>query len=91
MSQPPAQPAGGEGGGDVVEALMGLEKGLASVTEAAGSDPNFPEEAKAAFAAALDAYRQGLEALSGGGQPSGPVAMEAGASGARPMTHGGPR
>jgi hypothetical protein len=89
---PPAEAgAEGGGGGSAVDALMSLEKGLSSVAEAAGRDPQFPEEAKAAFASALDAFRQGLEILSGGGAPSGPVAMEAGASGARPVSPGGPR
>jgi hypothetical protein len=96
----PADPAGADDGsgdgGNVVDALMGLEKALASVVQAASQDPQFPDEAKQAFQGALDAYQQGLQALSssaqgGGSQPSGPVSMEQGASGAVPMTHGSMR
>jgi hypothetical protein len=72
--------------GDVTEALKGLESGLTSVASA-----DLPPEAKAAFEAALEAFRAGVEVLSGGGGARGPVAMEAGASGARPVSHGGPR
>jgi hypothetical protein len=73
------------------EALKALEAGLSQVAES-----DLPPEAKQAFAAALDAFRQGVQVLTGGAAPaaeeaSGPVGMEQGASGARPMSHGGPR
>lgn len=86
----PAQ-AGGEGG--PAEALQALGKGLSEVAGAIAQDPEAPEEAKAAFQAAIEAFEAGVQALQGGGapQPSGPVSMEQGASGARPMSPGGPR
>jgi hypothetical protein len=86
------QPAQEQGGG-IVEALTGLDKGLFQITTAVTENPQVPEEAKAAFQSALQAFRKGLEMLtSGGGQPapSGPVTPEQGVSGAQPMSHGRP-
>jgi hypothetical protein len=78
---PPAE------GGDTEALLQAMGEGLTKLT----SDPGVPEEAKAAFAAALEAYTAGVEALKGGGGASAPVPMDAGASGAQPMSMERPR
>lgn len=84
---------GAEGGEEVEEQggsdpLKKLEAALADVADQA------PDEAKEAFAAALDAFRQGLElaAGGGGGAPANQaVTMEQGGSkGAIPMSMGRP-
>lgn len=68
--------------------LKKLEAALADVASQA------PDEAKEAFAAALDAFRQGLEIAAGGGSSSPAnqaVTMEQGGSkGAVPMSMGRP-
>jgi hypothetical protein len=84
MQEAPAQ------GGGVADALKTLGQGLSAATQ----DESVPEEARAAFSAALEAFSQGMSILEGGGQapsPSEPVSMEQGASkGAVPMSHGRP-
>lgn len=78
------------GGGGVAEALMQLDEQLFRVVSAV-QKAQVPEQVKSAFSSALEAYRAGLEALTGGGaQPSGAVTPEQGANpNARPMNHGG--
>lgn len=84
MQEPAEQPGGAE------EALKSLGAGLAAVSQ----DESVPEEAKAAFQAAHDAFQKGLALLEGGGEEAGPnetLPMEAGASkGAVPVSHGRP-
>ncbi len=84
------QEAPEQGGGGVADALKSLGDGLS----AASQDESVPEEARAAFSAALEAFSQGMQILQGGEQPpdpSQPVSMEQGASkGAVPMSHGRP-
>lgn len=78
------QDAPAQGGGDP---LADVQSKLAEVAGQEG----LPEEAKAAFTAALEAFAAGLEAMKGGGEPQGPAAVspEQGASGAVPMSHAG--
>ena len=69
-----------------------IAEALAGITQS----PDVPEQAKAAFQASLEAFQAGLEILQGGGaaephQPSGPVSMEQGASGAQPISQRGGR
>lgn len=92
QQQAPQEAAPEGQGGGVAEALTKMDESLSKLVAAVGQSPA-PEAAKAAFQAAQQAFRQGLEALTSGGEPEqgGPVSMEAGASGARPMSPGGPR
>jgi hypothetical protein len=87
---PMAAPAPAQDGG-AEEAISQAGSTLSKLVE----DPGLPEEAKAAFKAALEAFSAGVSALTGGGsgpQPEqGVVTPEQGASGAVPMSHGGPR
>lgn len=88
-------PQEGQGGG-VAQALMDLDKTLFQVVSAVQKAP-IPDDIKAKFSTALDAYRAGLEGLTGGaqegpkGQPMpGAATPEQGANpNARPMNHGG--
>lgn len=101
MEQEQAAPAGapqGQPGGEVggfAGALLEVDGKLSKLTQAVGSNDKIPDEAKQAFGAALEAYRQGVELLraaSGGGQEEGggAVAPEAGgARGAVPMSPAG--
>lgn len=76
-------------GGGLAQALKSLGQGLAAVSQ----DEQVPEGARAAFAASLQAFEEGMAALQGGEQapaPSEPVSMEQGASGAVPVSHGRP-
>ncbi len=90
MQEAPAQ----EGG--VTETLVEVDAKLAKLVQFVGQAAQVPEEAKAAFAQALEAYRSGLEivmaAAQGGGGPQGPAAVapeQGGAQGAVPMTPAG--
>jgi hypothetical protein len=78
-------------GGGIVEALIETDKRLLSIVTAVSQAP-VPDEVKQAFAQAHEAYRSGLEALTGGGQQPdqpGAVAPEAGGNpNARPMGMG---
>lgn len=95
MQGAPAPEGGESGGGGIAEVLQGLDAGLSKVTQAL-SQGSAPEEAKAAFQAALQAFRQGLEILtSGDGDPQRQAAQtttpEQGANpNAVPMGHGRP-
>lgn len=98
MPQAPEQdaPAGQNSGGGVAEALVQADAMLAKIAKATSAAEQVPEEAKAAFATALEAFRGGLEivmeAARGGGraQPSGAAAPEAGgAPGAVPVSPAG--
>jgi hypothetical protein len=79
-------------GGGIVEALIETDKRLFSIVNAVSQSPA-PDEVKQAFGQALEAYRAGLEALTGGGQQpeqQGAVAPEAGGNpNAQPMGMGG--
>ena len=103
---PPPAPAGGDdqgggapaGGGGITEVLVETDANLASVAKMMAQNEKIPDEVKALFAQASEAYRQGLTALQevagggGGGAPGGPgaVAPEAGGNpGAIPMTPAG--
>lgn len=78
---------GGDVAGQVAQLGSQLEQFVSAISEA-----DAPDEAKQAFAAALEAFKAGFEALSGGGGQGGGVATpEQGASGAVPMSHGGMR
>ena len=78
-SQEPQDPAS-----VLAEAGDSLQKAVMLITQ----DKSVPDEAKKAFAAALDAFSQGAQLLQGGGAPDagGPVSPEQGASGAQPMS-----
>ena len=71
------------------EQLASLGQGL----EAVANDPSVPEEAKAAFQAALEAFKSGFEMMAGEAseptpEPVATTTPEQGASGAMPMSHG---
>lgn len=71
------------------EALAETGSKLQELVAAITQDPQVPDGAKAAFAAALDAFSKGTEALQGGGaEQEAPeaVTMEQGASGAKPQS-----
>jgi hypothetical protein len=72
------------------EQLASLGQGL----EAVANDPSVPDEAKAAFQAALEAFKSGFELMAAGGgkpqDPSGPVSPEQGVSNSVPVSHGRP-
>ena len=79
------QDAPAQGGGDP---LADVQSKLAAIA----SQEGLPEKARVAFAAAVEAFSAGLEAVNGGGEePQGPAAVvpEQGASGAVPMSHAG--
>lgn len=92
-----------EQGGGIADALVDTDKNLAAIAGAMAKNPQIPDEVKAAFQTASQAYRQGMEAVmeiaGGGGAPGGEeppgggaVSPEAGASrGAVPMTPAGVR
>lgn len=95
---PAAAPAAG---GGITEAIVQTDKQLSAIAQTVASSGQLPDEVKGAFAAALEAYRQGVTALSelaaGGGAPAeasipadqGAVTPEQGGSGgAVPMSHG---
>lgn len=89
MQEAPAQ----EGGG-VAETLTAVDAQLSKIAQFAGQSPQMPEEAKAAFASALEAFRAGLEIVTGaaGHGAQGPAAVapeQGGAQGAVPMTPAG--
>jgi len=72
----------------LAQAGMALDKFLAVVSQ----DGSVPAGAKKAFSAAQSAFSQGAQMLTGGGQePNGAASMEAGVSGAEPMSMRGPR
>lgn len=94
----PAPQGGGAGGGGVTEVLVETDANLAAVAKQMAKNQQIPDEVKALFAQASEAYRQGLQALSevagGGAEPApggpGAVAPEAGGNpGAVPMTPAG--
>lgn len=85
-----------EAGGGITQALVETDKSLFKISQLVGQNPEVPDEVKAAFQAALDAYRQGLSALTGGGEGGSAPApanasVEQGASGAQPMSMQRPR
>ncbi len=91
MQEAPAQ------GGGVAEKIVGLDADLAKLATLAAENPQVPEDAKAALQASLDAFRQFTQLITGPGaqggapaDPSAPVPMEAGTSGAMPVSHGRP-
>ena len=87
-----AQEEKSEGGG-AAEKLAAAGQLLEEVANGVAGDGQVPDEVKQLFAASLDAYKQGFEALTGGG--SAPAAANAspeqGASGAQPMSMQRPR
>ncbi len=94
-SAAPAEASEGEpGGGSISEVLVATDKSLFQINQLVSQNPQVPDEVKSAFQAALEAYRQGLTALTGGGGsapagpggPQGPATPEQGASGAQPMS-----
>lgn len=93
QATPPADNGGG-GDGGIEQVLQGIADGLAKVNDTLGSS-GAPDEAKAAFAAALQSFQEGMEILQNGGQdPGGPsqtTTPEQGANpNAVPMTMGRP-
>ncbi len=94
----PEQPdqGGGGGGGGIVEVLTQTDKNLFQIAKAVSANGQIPDEIKQAFQTALESFRQGLQAMTGGGgapggqppQGEGPgvVSPEQGASGAQPMS-----
>lgn len=93
----PAQEQGA--GGGIVDVLMGIDKQLAQVVHVV-SKAQIPDQVKAAFSQAQEAFRAGLSGLNdaagGSGAPSqaqpagGVSTMEQGGNpNARPMSHGG--
>ena len=98
MQEAPAVPEQGGQGGGVADAFVEVDGKLAKLVAAAQQSEQVPPEAKEAFAAALAAFRQGIETLmaaaKGGGQaaPRGAVAPESGgAEGAVPESMAGVR
>ncbi len=65
---------------------------LGQALEAVASDPSVPEEAKAAFQAALEAFKSGFELMgaseAASPESTGTVTPEQGASDSVPMNHG---
>lgn len=94
VAQAPEGEAPAQGEGGIVEFLTKLDQALLQVNQALASNDGAPAEAKEAFGAAHEAFRAGLAILTGEGgeapQQSGAVSMEAGASGARPVSMGRP-
>tara|TARA_R110000868_G_scaffold9394_2_gene46916 strand:- start:5047 stop:5340 length:294 start_codon:yes stop_codon:yes gene_type:complete len=90
MPEAPMQGAAEEGqeGGSPAEMVSAAGAMLTKIAEVTAQDDGVPEEAKKAFAAALQAFTAGAQALQGGGQEAaadqGAVSMEQGASGAQP-------
>jgi len=89
-------PEGGGAGGGIGDVLQDVDGKLSKIAQMTGQS-SIPDEAKAAFAQASEAFRAGLEivmqlAEGGGGQPApqgGTVSPEQGGSqGAVPMSHG---
>jgi hypothetical protein len=89
MPEAPVQDAPAPAQGGAEEAISQAGSTLSKLVE----DPGLPEEAKAAFSAALEAFTAGVSALTGGGaqREQGVTTPEQGASGAVPMNHGGVR
>lgn len=94
----PPQAAPGGGGGGITDVLVETDKNLAGVAAVMAKNPQIPDEVKAAFQSASQAFRQGLEALTqiagggGGGPqpaPAGTSTPEQGGGGAVPMTPAG--
>ncbi len=93
--QPEQQEAPGQEGGapddqesgGIAETLTEVDSKLAKIAELVGSDPQLPDEAKQAFASALESYRSGLQIVmevakgGGGGSPQGPAATSPEAGG----------
>lgn len=91
---PMPESAEGEGGGSMSEALQSTDQMLSQITQAVTQNGQVPDEAKQAFTAALQAYRQGLEIIlgaAGGGQANQPTTPEQGASGAQPESMARPK
>lgn len=88
-------PAGGEGGGGVADAIVGIDAGLAKLAKATAENPQVPDGAKAAIQSALDAFRAFTDQLTGGGgeegapPAQGAVPAMAGPGGV-PVGHGRP-
>ncbi len=74
--------------GGITQALVETDKNLFKISQIVAQNPQIPDEIKSAFQSALDSYRQGLSALTGGGGQAGPAnaTPEQGASGAQPMS-----
>jgi hypothetical protein len=88
---------GGGGGGDIASFLTQTDGALLKIATAIQKSPQAPDEAKQAFAAALSAFRQGLEVLTGGegGEGAPPAAgtttpEQGGNPGAVPVSQGRP-
>lgn len=88
----PAEGGGEEQGGGIAEVLQKTDATLYKIASTAAQSQGMPEAAKAAFQQASQAFRQGLEALTGdGGQEQQTVTPEQGANpNAVPMSHGRP-
>lgn len=90
---PAPEQGGGEGGGGITQVLQQLDAGLYKVATTLAQSQGAPEEAKAAFQAASQAFRQGIQILTeGGGEPQQQTTPEQGANpNAVPMGHGRPQ
>lgn len=91
----PAPQEGGASGGGITEVLQQLDAGLYKVATTLAQSQGAPEEAKAAFQAASQAFRQGIEILTGGGQGQAPqqttTPEQGGNPNAVPVSHGRPQ
>lgn len=97
MAEMPPQGAPEQGaapqqsGGGFENFISKIGQALSLINQTLSSDQAAPPAAKEAFATAADAFMAGVEALAGGGAPQGEaVPMEAGASGAKPVSMGRP-
>ncbi len=92
VAPPPGAPSPPEAGPAPAEALAEAGKLLEQIATGIAEDAQVPDEVKQLFQASLSAYKQGFEALTGGGGDSdapadpGAAPMEAGVSGAKPMS-----
>lgn len=99
LENAPPPPAGDAGGGGAAEALAETNSRLTAIAQMMRANPQIPAEIKARFAAAADAYREGLEGVSslaeGGGEMGADTGLvtpeQGGAPGVIPVTPAGVR
>lgn len=81
-----------DAGGGIAEGLAATGAQLQKFTEAVSQDPQVPDEVKAQFAAALEAFTGAAQGLSGGPSAGGSATPEQGGNpNAKPMGMGGGR
>ncbi len=87
---PQGAPDDGTAGENPADQLAAAGQALETVTSGITQDGQVPDAIKQLFQTALDSFKQGFQALTGGGDSSQPAPAQAtpeqGASGAQPMS-----